>query len=149
MVAPLVSCSILVFAEEPFSLHCLEALLKDAGADVIATASPEEALDFLGSQQPSACVLDVGTGSNVPQPIVGQLQRLGVPCVLCMNSSVEENAPGVFVLSRPVRGTELIEMLSRVRADQLQVAGAVREASRRSSTEIATPLTETQRGQSS
>ena len=111
---PLLGCSILVLADEPFFAHCLDVLLRGAGADVIAATSPADALSLLERQQPSAVVLDTLSVSKAAQQVSRRLLRLGVPCVVCTSGPGQDQLKGVVVVQKPVRGFELIEALSRL-----------------------------------
>jgi DNA-binding response OmpR family regulator len=112
MSSLLAGYSILVFAQDPFSSHCLETLLRGAGADVIGTASVNGALYAIEQQPLSAGVLDAGLASMAPKQIVQSLMRRGVPCLVCMHcGSEDQNARGACVVPKPVRGVELIETL--------------------------------------
>ena len=112
MSSPLAGYSILVFAQDPFSSHCLETLLRGAGADVIGTSSVNGALYAIEQRTLSAGVLDAGLASMAPKHIVQSLMRRGVPCLVCMHcGSGDQNARGTCVVPKPVRGIELIETL--------------------------------------
>jgi CheY-like chemotaxis protein len=126
--APLLGCSILVLADEPFLAHCLQAVLQDAGADVIGTTSPAEALSYLERLQPSAVVLDTVSTSKNAQQIHRRLARLRVPCVICSSGeSLEPGPKGVVTVQKPVRGTLLIDALSRI----TQTSGAAPAGTKR------------------
>jgi DNA-binding response OmpR family regulator len=119
MSSPLAGYSILVFAQEPFSAHCLETLLRGAGAEVIGTASVNGALYAIEQRAFSAGVLDAGVASMAPKQIVQSLTRRGVPCLVCMHcGSEDQNARGAGVVPKPVRGIELIEMLCGIGQQQ-------------------------------
>lgn len=117
MPGPLAGCSILVLADEPFTAYCLDILLKDAGADVLGIHSIREAHDLLDLHRPSAVVLDTRSRTKADQQVRRRLLRLGIPCIVCSNDVRDgQTADGISVLPRPIRGTDLIEALSRFKA---------------------------------
>jgi CheY-like chemotaxis protein len=140
MAGPLTGCSILILADEPFTAYCLDILLKDAGADVLGTPSVREAHVLLEQHRPSAVVLDTRSRTKADNQVRQRLLRLGIPCIVCSND-VRDEQKGISVLSRPVRGTELIEMLSRFKAAEDNAQPATQPASsRRSFGEVAVAI---------
>jgi CheY-like chemotaxis protein len=142
MAGPLAGCSILILADEPFTAYCLDILLKDAGADVQGTHSVREASVLLEQHRPSAVVLDTRSRTKADQQVRQRLLRLGIPCIVCSSDiGAERKAKGISVLPRPVRGTDLIEMLSGFKAAEGNAPPPTQPASaRRSFGEVAVPV---------
>ena len=118
MPGPLVGCSILVVADQSFAAYCLDILLSDAGAHVQGTHSVGEAHALLERHRPSAIVLDTRSAAKADHKIRQRLLRLGIPCIVYSNDTRDDDpkTDGISVLPRPIRGTDLIEALSCLKA---------------------------------
>lgn len=109
----LVGRSILVIEEQPFVTRCLQILLEGEGAKVHCAANAVDGLRIMDKNRLSAAVLDCSSSAKGRRRIAQQLARIDLPFVVCQDADHDEFWPGSRVLTKPVMGIQLIEMLCR------------------------------------
>jgi hypothetical protein len=110
--------SILVIEEQPFGSRCLQMLLEGAGAKVHCATSSAEGLRTMDRNTFSAAVLDYSSSAKGQRRIAQQLARIELPFVVCKDAGHDDFWPDTRVLIKPVMGTQLLEMLCCIIADQ-------------------------------
>ena len=99
-------------------VRCLQMLLEGAGAKVHCATSSAEGLRTMDRNTFSAAVLDYSSSAKGQRRIAQQLARIELPFVVCKDAGHDDFWPDTRVLIKPVMGTQLLEMLCCIIADQ-------------------------------
>jgi CheY-like chemotaxis protein len=111
--SPLAGYSILVVEDEPFIAHCLQIVLRAAGAKVQSTADEREAWYATDQPKLSAGVLDCKHGIRGDHTIARRLAERGLPFVFYGAGESYRHAawPNAPVMGKFTSGAEIVETL--------------------------------------
>lgn len=109
--------AVLVVEDEILIAMEIEAILQDAGAEVIGPCSSvAEALEVLQTTEVAVASLDVRLGYETSEKIASTLSQKGIPFIFysgqALPESIERFCPGHALLAKPANGEKLVSFLA-------------------------------------
>jgi DNA-binding NtrC family response regulator len=115
-IRELENASVLVVEDEYFIATEIARALEEAGARAVGPAGTvEQAKALLAEQQVDAAILDLNLRGNMAVPLVEQLSKRGMPCVIVSgygSESLPESISGVPNLEKPVNYAKVMQLLA-------------------------------------
>ena len=104
---------ILVAEDEALICMLLETILSDAGYEVVAASSVEEALGIIDREPVDAAILDINLRGKKVYPVAERLEGNGKPFLFATGGGdALDGFPGRPWVTKPFRENELLEAVT-------------------------------------
>ncbi len=121
---PLNGIRLLIVEEDPLIALHIETTLEDAGAVIAGSArTVAQALAVIDETSMDAAVLDYRLETETSARVVDRLTALGVPFLFhtSSGSTPSANYPGITIVDKPSRPTQLIAAIKTLTSGVAQV----------------------------
>ena len=105
---------ILVAEDEALIAMLIETILVDAGYDMVAAGSVEEALDAIDRESFDAAILDLNLKGKKVYPVAEKLAAAGTPFIFATGGDMVVGFPDRPAMAKPFREEELMDAMKRL-----------------------------------